>query len=178
MAAGVGVRSARPARRDAGWLLLDDGTAVVEAAAALGLPLVEPDDLDPLEASSRGLGELIVEVLAGEPSALIVCLGGTATVDGGADMRDVVGERLRKIPVRAACDVRNPLLGERGAARVFGPQKGADAAAVEELERRLAAMSELAPFRDLRGAGAGGGSARRSRRSARSSSKARSSCSA
>ncbi|HST16153.1 MAG TPA: glycerate kinase [Gaiellaceae bacterium] len=141
----------------ASWLLLDDGTAVVEVAAAVGLPLVDPDDLDPLAASTRGLGELIVEVLAAEPSALIVCLGGTATVDGGADMREVVGDRLQAIPVRAACDVRNPLLGERGAARVFGPQKGADASGVAELERRLAAMSELTPFRNVRGAGAGGG---------------------
>ena len=61
------------------------------------------------------------------------------------------------MPLRVACDVRNPLLGERGAARVFGPQKGADPAAVEELEARLAALEELAPYRDLPGAGAGGG---------------------
>ena len=53
--------------------------------------------------------------------------------------------------------MRNPLLGERGAARVFGPQKGADAEAVEELERRLASLAELEPFRDVPGAGAGGG---------------------
>ena len=59
--------------------------------------------------------------------------------------------------MRVACDVRNPLLGERGAARVFGPQKGADPEMVEELEARLAAMSELALYRDLPGAGAGGG---------------------
>jgi glycerate kinase len=142
---------------EARWLVLDDDTAVVEASAAVGLPLVEPDDLDPLEASTRGLGELLLEVLAGRPATLVVCLGGTATVDGGAGMREVVGDRLRAIPVRAACDVRNPLLGERGAARVFGPQKGADAAAVEELERRLEAMKELVRYRDVRGAGAGGG---------------------
>ena len=55
------------------------------------------------------------------------------------------------------CDVRNPLLGERGAARVFGPQKGASPQAVEELERRLAGMRELAPFAELPGAGAAGG---------------------
>jgi len=59
--------------------------------------------------------------------------------------------------VRVLCDVRNPLLGERGAARVFGPQKGAGPDAVEELERRLASIPELEPFRDLPGAGAGGG---------------------
>ncbi len=72
-------------------------------------------------------------------------------------MRRVLGDRLRSVPARAACDVRNPLLGERGAARAFGAQKGADAAAVDELERRLSAMTELAPFRAVRGAGAGGG---------------------
>jgi len=72
-------------------------------------------------------------------------------------MRAVVGGWLKGLPIRVACDVRNPLLGERGAARVFGPQKGADPEMVEELEARLAAMSELALYRDLPGAGAGGG---------------------
>ena len=89
------IRSAGPST--ARWLVLADGTAVVEAAAAIGLPLVEPDERDPLAATSRGLGELILAVLAGEPPALLVGLGGTATVDGGAGMRDVVGERLRAL---------------------------------------------------------------------------------
>jgi glycerate kinase len=61
------------------------------------------------------------------------------------------------IPVIAACDVRNPLLGPRGAARAFGPQKGASPADVEELERRLQAMDDLAAVADLPGAGAAGG---------------------
>ena len=142
---------------DARWLVLPDGTAVVEAAAAVGLPLIAPEERDPLRATSLGLGELIVAALDREPVSLIVCLGGTATVDGGAGLRPALGDRLRGIPVLAACDVRNPLLGERGAARVFGPQKGADAAAVAELERRLAAIAELRAYRDVRGAGAGGG---------------------
>ncbi len=72
-------------------------------------------------------------------------------------MREAVGTWLRDVPIRVACDVRNPLLGERGAARVFGPQKGADPGMVDELEARLAALDELAPYRDLPGAGAGGG---------------------
>jgi glycerate 2-kinase len=139
------------------WLLLPDGTAVVEAAAAVGLTLLDADERDPVRASSVGLGELIVAALADGPSSLVVCLGGTATVDGGAGLRSALGDSLRGIAALAACDVRNPLLGERGAARVFGPQKGADEAAVAELERRLAAMPELAPYRDVRGAGAGGG---------------------
>jgi glycerate kinase len=70
-------------------------------------------------------------------------------------MREVL-DRL-PVPVTVAFDVRNPLLGERGAARVFGPQKGASHAQVEELERRLAAMRELVPVAGLSGAGAAGG---------------------
>jgi len=139
------------------WLLLDDGTAVVEAAAALGLPLLKPAERDPLTASTHGFGELLLAVLTTRPASLLLCLGGTATVDGGVGMRSLAGQRLRDIPIRVACDVRNPLLGERGAARAFGPQKGADPAAVEELERRLGSLEELAPYRDLPGAGAGGG---------------------
>lgn len=139
------------------WLLLDDGTAVVDAAAAIGLPLLGDEERDPLRATSRGLGELLLASLAAKPTSLLVGLGGTATVDGGVGMRGVLGSWLHDVPIRVACDVRNPLLGERGAARVFGPQKGADADDVEELELRLAALDELAAYRDLPGAGAGGG---------------------
>ncbi len=139
------------------WLLLPDGTAVVESAAALGLPLVPPAERDPLHASSVGLGELLLAALAAAPSSFLVCLGGVATVDGGAGMRGILGNWLHDRTIRVACDVRNPLLGPRGAARVFGPQKGADAEAVEELETRLAGFDELAPYRDVPGAGAGGG---------------------
>ena len=145
----------RPVTAD--WLLLDDGTAVVESAQAIGLPLLGRSERDPLRTTSRGLGELLLAALAQRPAALLVCVGGTATVDGGAAMREVVGGRLDGIPMRVLCDVRNPLLGARGAARVFGPQKGARPDAVEELEARLAALEELAPYRDLPGAGAGGG---------------------
>lgn len=145
----------RPVR--AAWLLLDDGTAVVESAQAIGLPLLDEAERDPLHATSAGLGELLLATLAERPTALLVCIGGTATIDGGSGLRAVVGARLAGIPLRALCDVRNPLLGERGAARVFGPQKGAAPEVVEELEARLAALEELAPFRDLPGAGAGGG---------------------
>ncbi|HEX6761965.1 MAG TPA: glycerate kinase [Gaiellaceae bacterium] len=142
---------------DARWLVLDDGTAIIDAAAALGLPLVPEEERDPLRETSDGLGELILCAVSQGAGSLVVGIGGTATVDGGEGMRRILGDRLRDVTVCAACDVRNPLLGERGAARAFGPQKGADADAVEELERRLAAMDELAPYRDARGAGAGGG---------------------
>lgn len=139
------------------WLLLDDGTAVVEAAQALGLPLLRGDELDPLRASSRGLGELMLAALSARPTSILVCLGGVATVDGGSGLREVVGSQLSGLPIRVACDVRSPLLGPRGAARAFGPQKGADPATVELLEARLAALDELAPYRDRPGAGAAGG---------------------
>jgi glycerate 2-kinase len=134
------------------WLLLDDGTALVESAKALGLGLVQVDDRDPLKASSRGLGELLAEVEDAEPAEIVVFLGGTATVDGGAGLMEVLGGF--RVPVRAACDVRAPLVD---AARVFAAQKGATPEQAGELERRLLARRSLEPFRDLPGAGAAGG---------------------
>jgi glycerate kinase len=139
------------------WLLLPDGSGVVECAAAIGLPHLRPDELDPLRASSRGVGELILAALEHGLESLLVGVGGVATVDGGVGMRSAVGDALCGVRLRVACDVRNPLLGERGAARVFGPQKGADQAAVVELEDRLASLPELEPYREVSGAGAGGG---------------------
>jgi glycerate kinase len=144
-------------RVTARWLRLPDGTGVVECAAAVGLPRLRPDELDPLHASSEGVGELILAALEHGIESLLVGVGGVATVDGGVGMRAVVGDALHDVTVRVACDVRNPLLGERGAARVFGPQKGADEEAVVELEGRLASVAELEPYRDVPGAGAGGG---------------------
>jgi glycerate kinase len=143
----------RPVR--ARYLLLPGRTAVVESAEAIGLPLLQPDERDPLRASSRGLGELIQVALGERLASLLICLGGSATVDGGAGLREVIAS----LPVETvvACDVRNPLLGERGAARVFGPQKGATPEAVEQLEARLSGMEELRPYAELPGAGAAGG---------------------
>jgi glycerate kinase len=138
----------RPVR--ARWLALPDGTAVVESAAAIGLGVLE--ERDPLRASSRGLGELIAAALSEGPRALIVGLGGVATVDGGSGLREVVSSL--PVPAFALYDVRSRL-GE--AARLYGPQKGASPEAVVELEARLASMPELAPFADRPGAGAAGG---------------------
>jgi glycerate kinase len=137
------------------YLVLEDGSAVLEAASAIGLRSVA--ELDPLRASSRGLGELLLAAAADTDGVLLIGLGDTATVDGGSGLLEVVGDALRGRELNAACDVRNPLLGERGAARAFGPQKGAGSEAVEELERRLAAMEELQPYAELPGAGAAGG---------------------
>ena len=132
-----------------------DGAAVVESAEAIGLARLGSNELDPLRASSRGLGELLLAAVDAGATHVTVALGGTATVDGGAGLREVV--RSLPVPVTAACDVRSPLLGPRGAARLFGPQKGATPDAVEELERRLASMPELRPFAARPGAGAAGG---------------------
>ena len=134
------------------WLLLADGRAVVEAAAAIGLPLLTPAERDPLVASSRGFGELVQAALRESPRALLVGLGGSATVDGGAGMREV----LRDLPVRTTvlCDVRTTLAD---AARLFGPQKGAGPDVVPVLERRLVGMDALRPFAEIPGAGAAGG---------------------
>jgi glycerate 2-kinase len=140
---------------EAQWLMLPDGTAVVEAAEAIGLGLVAPEERDPLRATSRGLGELVHEAIDAGAEALVVCLGGSATVDGGAGVLELFDGFA--LPVTVACDVRSPLLGPRGAARAFGPQKGADPAAVAELERRLALRGDLAPYARLPGAGAAGG---------------------
>jgi glycerate kinase len=139
------------------WLELPDGTAAVESAEAIGLGRLDHDELDPLAASSAGLGELLIAALAAGPSSVLVCLGGSATVDGGAGLLAVLPEWPGSVRLQVACDVRNPLLGERGAARVYGPQKGASPEAVVELERRLAAMAALERYRDLPGAGAAGG---------------------
>jgi glycerate kinase len=139
------------------WLLLPDGTAVVEAAEAIGLSRVAPAERNPLAATSWGLGELLAATLTDQPTSFLICPGGTATVDGGAAMLAVIGAWLEGTPIRVACDVRNPLLGEHGAARVFGPQKGADGDAIEELEDRLSRVARLQPYAELPGAGAGGG---------------------
>ena len=139
------------------FLVLEDGTAVVEAAEAVGLARLAEDERDPMRASSRGLGELLLAVAAAAGGPILVGLGDSATVDGGAGLREVVGDALAGRELTALYDVRNPLLGERGAARAFGPQKGASPEQVEQLEARLAALTELRPYADLPGAGAAGG---------------------
>ena len=140
----------RPVR--ARWFLVEDGTALVESAEAIGLALVAEGERDPLAASSRGLGELIVEVMGADPTNLVVFLGGTATVDGGAGLMEMLGGF--GVPVRVACDVRAPLLD---AVWVFAAQKGATEEQLRELERRLLALQALAPYRAVAGAGAAGG---------------------
>jgi glycerate kinase len=138
--------------RTARYLGLPDGRVIVESADAIGLTLLAPDERDPLRASSRGLGVLMAAAAEAGATELVVALGGTATVDGGAGLR----EFLPELPVSttALYDVRSPLLD---AARVFAAQKGASPEQVGELERRLAEVDELGPYAELPGAGAAGG---------------------
>jgi len=168
---------------DAGWVY--DGaaappTAYIESAQACGLALLDrpPTPQTALAAHTRGVGQLIAAALEAGAGRIVVGLGGSATTDGGRGMVDVLGaharsttgsspaaarERLAGVELIAATDVEHPLLGPMGAARVFGPQKGADEHTVTLLEQRLgdwAGQLEAAagrPVRDVPGAGAAGG---------------------
>ena len=143
------VHDAFGAARHARWLVLPDGTAVVEAAAAVPL---DETRLEPLTASSRGFGELLAAALEAGPSRLLLALGGTATMDAGAGLLEVV--RDLPVPAQVACDVTATLLE---APRLFGPQKGASPEEIAELERRFAGREEFVSIRHKPGTGAAGG---------------------
>ncbi|HEY3019801.1 MAG TPA: glycerate kinase [Solirubrobacteraceae bacterium] len=143
----------------AGFGLLEDGaTAIVEVAEASGLGLVAEHERDAEAATSHGTGDLIAAAVEAGAGVVLVAVGGSAMTDGGAGaieaLREAGGPRGAKLVVLA--DVRTPF--ERAAA-VFAPQKGADAAAVRRLERRLERFAAELP-RDPRGvpmSGAAGG---------------------
>ena len=155
--------------------LIDDGkTAVIELADVSGLRLLSPSERDPLHASSAGMGDLIRFALDQSVNKIIMCIGGSATVDGGSGMLqslgarflDAQGETITHLPVQLGaldsidlsgvdprifnttctvlCDVDNPLTGPNGAAAVFGPQKGASPAAVLSLESLLERLAAVA----------------------------------
>ncbi|GAA3037053.1 glycerate kinase family protein [Actinokineospora globicatena] len=147
---------------DAKWLVHED-VAYVESAEAIGLHLVPADRrAESCEtATTRGVGELILAARDAGVSRVVIGLGGTATTDGGRGALAVLDGPLPEL--FAAVDVENPLLGPHGAATTFGPQKGADEAAVARLEARLAAWADEVAARygndprDEPGAGAAGG---------------------
>jgi len=169
------------------WLQLPDGTAVIELAQSSGLPLMA--DLDALGATTRGLGEVIDAALEAGARALVIGLGGSASTDGGsgalsalglrlldsaggeladgggalAELRSVDAAALKAAPaggVVLITDVTAPLLGPLGAAAVFGPQKGATSAQVEQLDAALGRFAAvLGGDSTFAGAGAAGGSA-------------------
>lgn len=175
------------------WGWLGDGTAVIEMAAASGLHWVPSAQRDARVTSSYGTGELIRAALDAGATRIILGLGGSATNDGGSGLLRALGARfldaggnelrpggaalaklqrvdlsaldarLHDVQVDVAADVDNPLCGPRGASAVFGPQKGANPAQVEELDAALARMAEVVSealgedFSNFPGVGAAGG---------------------
>ncbi len=172
----------------------DGKTAFIEMAAASGLELVPAEKRDPLVTTSRGTGELILQALESGATNIIIGIGGSATNDGGAGMVQALGAklcdangneigfgggslntlndidisgldpRLKDCVIRVACDVTNPLVGDNGASRIFGPQKGASEAMIVELDNNLSHYAEVikkALHVDVKdvfpGAGAAGG---------------------
>jgi len=175
-------------RVDSGYAR-SEGTAVVELAAVSGLSLLPGGQLAPLTANTIGVGELIRRALDDGCTRIVLGLGGSSSTDGGAGMVAALGARLldtrgrdllpggkalldvarvdldgldarlRSASVVVASDVDNPLLGEHGAAAVYGPQKGAtpeDVAVLDEALRRFAKVVDL-DAAALPGAGAAGG---------------------
>ena len=139
--------------------------AIIESAAACGLTLLTKEERNPLVTSTKGLGELIMAAIDKGCKKFLIGLGGTATNDGGMGMIRAEGflEKTKGMKFTVACDVDTPYIGEHGASRVFGPQKGASEQDVEVLEERLRgyALTILketgVDVRDMAGAGAAGG---------------------
>lgn len=156
------------------WGWLEDGTAVIEMAAASGLHWVPERKRDATRTTSRGTGELMREALDAGARKIILGLGGSATNDAGLGLLQALGARfhdaqgaelgaggavlgtlmeidlsgldprLQQVEIEVAADVNNPLCGPHGASAVFGPQKGASPAQVEELDAALRHFAEVA----------------------------------
>jgi glycerate 2-kinase len=171
----------------------DGRTAVIEMALASGLALLKTRERNPMLTTSRGTGELIRAALDRRVQEIVIGIGGSATNDGGMGLARALGARFldtrnRELPDRGgalvrlaridvsgldarlkhttisvACDVDNPLCGPRGAARVYGPQKGATPAMVKQLDAGLKRLATVlledlgVKAADLPGAGAAGG---------------------
>lgn len=155
------------------FTMLGDGhTAIIEMAKASGLAMLDSRNLDPLQADTYGTGQLMMAAVDAGATRLIICIGGSATTDGGSGMARALGYQLldengnpsgrggagltqlaRIIPpdphplagvtVEVACDVTNPLLGSMGAAQVYAPQKGATPQEVLQLEAGLSHLALL-----------------------------------
>lgn len=162
-------------RVEASYSLVDGGkTAIIEMANASGIRLIKTEERNPLHASSKGTGELILHALDHHKvDQIILGMGGSATVDGGCGMLHTLGvrffdkngkeldpipeqlqsleridtsgldKRILKIDIKILCDVENRLLGEDGAAHVFGPQKGASREQVKVLDNFLYQLSDI-----------------------------------
>jgi glycerate kinase len=147
----------RPVR--ASYALLEDGsTGLVEMAAASGLALLSTEELDPDRATTYGTGQLICAAVDAGASVVLVAVGGSATVDGGAGALEAIADHggIGDARIVVLCDVRTPW---EQAPEVFGPQKGASPEGVKRLEQRLDELAAKLP-RDPRGvpmSGAAGG---------------------
>lgn len=138
---------------------------IIEIAQACGLTLLSPSERNPLLASTRGVGELIMAAYEHGCRRFIVGLGGSATCDGGTGMLSVPGVKdvLGECDFELLCDVTSPFVGPFGAARVFAPQKGASAKDVDVLEERMCALASRmknetgVDVSNAPGAGAAGG---------------------
>ena len=178
---------------EAEYALLNDGSAVIEISKSSGLTLLAQHERNPLKTSTYGVGQLIADALRKGCRRFLVCIGGSATNDAGTGMLEALGYRLfnsagtelngcgenlikikdvdssaampelKESEFIVACDVDSPLYGPKGAAYVFAPQKGADAAMVEELDRGLRHIADIMQkctgldVADMPGAGAAGG---------------------
>lgn len=177
----------------ANYGLTEDGTAIIEIASAAGLHHLQREERNPIYTTTYGVGELIIDALDHGANHFIIGLGGSATNDGGIGMLQALGvkmidqnghdvafggkglaqieqiipstmdERLNKCTFTIASDVSNPLLGEHGATKVYGPQKGATEAMLKKLEAAMERYAQLLE-RDVKksiaqqqGAGAAGG---------------------
>ena len=144
-----------------------DDTAIIEIAQTAGLALIEPEQRNPMKATSWGVGEMIMNAYRRGVRRFIVGLGGSATSDCGIGMLKAMGDDWKKIRRECsfvlASDVTNPLCGENGAAHVFAPQKGADAKMVQMLDDRARKFAEVSAKHfgydrsEAPGAGAAGG---------------------
>lgn len=128
---------------EARYALVEGGrVAVVETAAASGLTLLKPEERNPLIASSIGTGELMQDAVKQGVEEIWIGLGGTAVMDCGAGLLQALAPLPDGLEIHVFYDVDVPLTGRSGAPAVFGPQKGADAAGVAELERRFRRQAE------------------------------------
>jgi glycerate kinase len=133
---------------EARYALIDDGArAIVEMAEASGLRHVAEGERDAWAATTRGTGELIAAAAEAGAREVIVCVGGSATTDGGAGALEILDAAAVKPRLTIVCDVRTPW---EDAPRVFGPQKGAGKRTVGRLEKRLDELAAKAP-KDPRG---------------------------
>lgn len=119
---------------------MDGRTAYMEMAAASGLTLVPVGRRDVMRATTYGVGEMMADAVSRGCTEIVMGIGGSATCDGGRGMIEALGDCRRlasRCRVTVACDVDNPLYGERGAACIFAPQKGASPEQVRTLDARL-----------------------------------------